>query len=131
MKETPAEDGFVTCSSTTWDYKISGNYQPISSLSRDYYILIKGGGFGNMTSGSLSPFRIRLKTAPIGYGTRSISGFDENVKITLVVDGEEISPNEVSPEVIENIYFDLQGRRIESQDAKGMIIRNGKVVFIK
>ena len=133
MKATPSTDGYVSCASTTWDYKILGNYQPLTGLGSNYYVIGTGGAFLNLASSStLSPFRIRLQTAPVSYGTRSVGGLDGNLTISIMVDGEEIDFNgENLPQDFVDSCFDLQGRKIDSQNAKGMVIRNGKVIYVK
>jgi hypothetical protein len=121
----PLDDDYKNCSGnfSMWSNATSG------SLTFESAALIDNDGatvaeFRKTTSGTLAANKAYLKI-PTGGGARALSiVFDDEQETTAI---ESVAPKAVAKD---NVYYDLQGRRV-AQPTKGLYIVNGKKVFIK
>jgi hypothetical protein len=107
-----------------WIY-ITGNAQTEGSYTfKSAYLVKHTPEFRKTTSGTLAANKAYLEI-PAGAGARALSiVFDDEQETTAI---ESVAPKAVAKD---NIYYDLQGRRV-AQPTRGLYIVNGKKVVIK
>lgn len=126
----PTLQNSISCSSVKVLYKFTGTYDAISNTNLSDCYVMSGGALHPVASGTrLGAFRWYLQPQKRGfssaYSTRRINirvlGEEEDASAIAVIGAEDEAGKPA---------FNLAGQRVNAH-AKGIIIRNGKKVFVK
>lgn len=128
-----AKDAWISCASVTRYYYFNGTYQAISAGDLDgYYDYTMTEGVLYHPQGTLSPQRWYLSTedGPAIIDAES-SEAPRSIEVRVIGEGEVTAIEDINfittpaTDKAEGLY-DLQGRRLDAEPARGVYVKNGQ-----
>lgn len=117
----------INCSSTKEKYTFTGTYKPLADTELVDCYALSGGAWKLLEQGSvLNPFRVYLK---IENRENSALVPERVIDISIIGEGNSTAIDIVAPDESANVYYNLQGCRVNNP-TKGVYIFNGKLVSI-